>query len=252
MNDGRDPSSPAPDPLDDWLAEARWPEPTAMSTTRLEARWRDLNRPRRTMRWAMALAASVLIAAMVWMQWPTRSGHGEQTVVAAPAPLPGREPTRLEVTLFAARERNAARKKLAASRPIVASQTPTPPVRVQPAPSIALRPYLERVADEQTRADALAELDRMKSPPTEQLLGFFTDSRADLRVAAALALGRIDGPVLTRRLIEMIERDQSRREAFIALASSRGRDARLYVRGAAASEQYASLARSAMIASEIQ
>jgi hypothetical protein len=68
-----------------------------------------------------------------------------------------------------------------------------------------------------------------------------------LRVAAAWTLGRINGPVVTRRLIEMIEAGENRREAFIALAASRGREAQDYLRQAAASSPFASQARSAMV-----
>ena len=78
------------------------------------------------------------------------------------------------------------------------------------------------------------------------------DPHVDRRIAAALVLGRIDGLVLTRRLIEMVAADQNRREAFIALASSRGAEARAFVRQAAQSEPLAGLARSTLALIELQ
>jgi hypothetical protein len=289
-DDDRDPSSQS-DPLDAWLAQARWAEPTAMSTERLKQRWMDLARlrRRRSLQMALAMAASILVVSSLWVLVAPRQSQGpaialnpfEQTVEAAPVRLPGREMTGLERTLVEARIRNEerSRKKLqAATREIRSDAAPErtregADIRVSQlnrsgssrvrsdtgvkgsiaadkAPSYPVRPFLERVADPSTRSASLAELDHLKSPPIEQLLTFLSDPRGDLRLAAALALGRIDGPVLTRRLISMIEQNQSRREAFIALASSRGREAQLYVRGAAASEQFAGVARSAVIASQ--
>jgi hypothetical protein len=286
MNDDeRDPSS-QPDPLDAWLAQARWEEPTAMSTERLKQRWMDLSRARRhPMRMVLAIAASILLVSSLWIFVESRHSHGptialnpfEQTVEAAPVRLPGREMTGLERTLVEAQIRNEERRKKqqGTTRPDAAPERTREgadlrasqliqskslqarsdtrvhhPVAAEKSPTFAVRPFLERVADPSTRSASLAELDHLKSPPIEQLLTFLSDPRGDLRIAAALALGRIDGPILTRRLINMIERNQSRREAFIALASSRGRDAQLYVRGAAASDQFAGIARSAVIASQ--
>ncbi len=259
-----------------------------MSTERLKQRWMDLSRPRRrSMRTALAVAAAIVIVSGIGILFSLpHESHGpsialnpfEQTVEAAPVRLPGREMTGLERTLVEAQIRNEerARKKLqAATRADAAPErtregadsTWSQPKRsgssrvhsdtgvwrasaAPKSPPFAVRPFLDRVADPTTRSASLAQLDHLKSPPIEQLLTFLTDPRGDLRVAAALALGRIDGPVLTRRLIKMIEQNQCRREAFIALASSRGREAQLYIRGAAASEQFAGIARSAMIASQ--
>jgi len=112
--------------------------------------------------------------------------------------------------------------------------------------------YLEQVADPATRHDALSALMMVNPPPTERMIAALSGPRADLRVAAALALGQIDGPVLTRRLIDMVAADQSRREAFIALASSRGAAARAFVRQATESENLAGLARSTLAMNEVQ
>ena len=89
----------------------------------------------------------------------------------------------------------------------------------------AVARYLDLVSDRPTRTDALAALAKLRNPPTECMVQALNDPHVDRRIAAALVLGRIDGPVLTRRLIEMVAADQNRREAFIALASSRGAEA---------------------------
>ena len=108
MNADRNPSSS--DPLDDLLATARWPEPTAASVERLEAAWHRLRR--RPQRWGFvpalsAAAAAVVIAVGAWslLNRETRvndrgvtadgSGRPSGRVVAPPVRSlsQGREPT---------------------------------------------------------------------------------------------------------------------------------------------------------------
>jgi hypothetical protein len=112
--------------------------------------------------------------------------------------------------------------------------------------------YLDMVHDPSTRTAALAALPRVSNPPTARMLAALNAPRVEHRIAAALVLGRIDGPVLTRRLINMVAADQNRREAFIALASSRGSDARAFVRQAAQSSELSGLARSTLVMNELQ
>jgi hypothetical protein len=106
--------------------------------------------------------------------------------------------------------------------------------------------YLDLVTQKQTCGDALAAIEHVDQPPVDELLMALQGPRADLHLAAAWALGRIDGPDVTRRLIQMIDDDQNRREAFLALAASRSSEAREYLRQAAASRRFSSLARSAI------
>jgi hypothetical protein len=115
----------------------------------------------------------------------------------------------------------------------------------------AVMAYLELLNDPAIKADALAALDQVTKPPTDRLLATLDGPRADLRVAAALALGRIDGPVTTRRLIDRVAADRNKREAMLALASSRGADAQAFMRKAAASDELAALAQSAIAQAEI-
>jgi hypothetical protein len=119
----------------------------------------------------------------------------------------------------------------------------------RPAPQ-AMPLYLSLV--DEMKNDALAALDQLNRPPTDALMAQLSSPRGDHRIAAALALGHIDGPATTRRLIDMIAADRNKREAFIALASSRGQEAQAFVRRAATSEQFASLAQSAMVQTEIR
>jgi hypothetical protein len=84
------------------------------------------------------------------------------------------------------------------------------------------------------------------------MLAALNDPVVERRIAAALVLGRIDGPVLTQRLIAMVAADQNRREAMIALASSRGKEARAFVEQAATSPQLSGLARSTLAMKEIR
>src|SRR3954466_9013872 len=93
MNDEkRDPSSPPADPLDDWLAAARWPEPTRMSTERLRQRWRELNRQQPRHQWhardvLIAVAAGVVIAFGVWMSMTKRATQSRPQISTSPPSL---------------------------------------------------------------------------------------------------------------------------------------------------------------------
>lgn len=116
----------------------------------------------------------------------------------------------------------------------------------------SLEPFLELLADVSTRADALAALDVVTDPPIDPLFATLDRPRGDLRRAAALALGRINGPVVTRRLIERVAADQGRGDAFLALASSKGRDAQQFLREATASERLSSWAKSAIAQAQVR
>jgi hypothetical protein len=298
-----DPDKSSPDPLDDWLAAARWPETPAESTQRLRGHWNRLTRPRvLNWHWLAPLSAAAVVALAIGLAWLTQrkpplavSPHTvsvqSKPVALSPALLTGRPPTVLETMMIQAameREKKAkTRSKSAAT--VAAAPVPNvslpkpvrafPPVSAPPAvpPQLPVRPpprpddrpgwivallkqsddaavrrYLDLVGDPTTRGDALAALARVSSPPTDRIMAALGDPRVDRRVAAALVLGRIDGPVLTRRLIEMVAADQNRREAFIALASSRGEAARAFVREAAQSPTLAGLARSTLAMNELQ
>jgi len=93
--------------------------------------------------------------------------------------------------------------------------------------------YLDQVSDVQRRTDALVASDAVFDPPIDALLSRLQDPLVERRLAAARALGWIDGPVVTKRLKQMAERNQGRREAMIALAGSRGYEARYFVYQAA-------------------
>jgi hypothetical protein len=92
-----------------------------------------------------------------------------------------------------------------------------------------IKTYLDLVSDRSTSSDALATLDRVKTPPTEMFFAALSDPHISVRLAAAKVLGRIDGPQTTQRLVAMTEHNQSRREALIALADSRGPEARQFL-----------------------
>jgi hypothetical protein len=289
-----DRGSSSPEPLDEWLAQARWPELSAESTARLRQQWLALRGSRWQMLAPLSAAAIVLLAiGLAWLTQrkppitpPPVANASSANASIRPALLAGRPPTVLESMMIRAAE-DREKKKKSATKPapqstVIAVRNPpprsstTPPNPIRATPPAALpasRPpdrldwivnlltsrnepdvqrYLDLVADPVKRHDALAALARVASPPTERMLAALGDPRYERRVAAALVLGRIDGPVLTRRLIEMVAADQNRREALIALASSRGADARAFVRQAAQSSEFAGLARSTLAMNEIK
>src|SRR5687767_47505 len=92
--------------------------------------------------------------------------------------------------------------------------------------------YLRHVANPQTSDSALNALADVKSPPVDALFAHLGHSETAVRFAAAKALGRINGPVVSRRLATLVERDTHRREALAALVFSRGKEAAGYLRAA--------------------
>jgi len=111
----------------------------------------------------------------------------------------------------------------------------------------SIRVYLDSVAKGATKDVSLAALDGVRDPPVDRFIAALRDPLVERRIAAARALGYIDGPALTSRLIRMAEKDESRREAMIALACSRGEAAQRYVDRAATSGPLLGLARSVRV-----
>jgi hypothetical protein len=82
--------------------------------------------------------------------------------------------------------------------------------------------YLDFVQQRETRAAAIAALDRVAEPPVPLLFEFLKSPQQTQRFAAAVALGRIDGPEVSRRLIDMVLSEAPCREALVALVASSG------------------------------
>jgi hypothetical protein len=89
----------------------------------------------------------------------------------------------------------------------------------------------------------LVALAAASRPPVETYFSLLTSPDADVRAMAALALGRINGPMVTRRLIELVDGGTYRQEALLALVTSEGAEAQLYVAHAGRDEQLATLVR---------
>ena len=84
----------------------------------------------------------------------------------------------------------------------------------------SVRAFLERVQDQHTSAETLDCLASAPNPPVELLFRCLRGPTVGQRTAAALALGRLNQPAVSRQLIAMIERGMYRQEAMIALLSS--------------------------------
>jgi hypothetical protein len=89
----------------------------------------------------------------------------------------------------------------------------------------AVRSFLELIGNRVAREDALEALVESKKPPVEILFAFLESSLQRERLTAAVALGRLDGPVITRRLIQLARYDAMRQEALVALLASEGEGA---------------------------
>jgi hypothetical protein len=89
--------------------------------------------------------------------------------------------------------------------------------------------YLEFVQKPETRAQALAALDRAAAPPLDALFLLLDSSQQAQRTAAAVVLGRIDRREVSETLIQMVLRDVQRPEALLALAASSRTEASQFV-----------------------
>jgi hypothetical protein len=97
----------------------------------------------------------------------------------------------------------------------------------------AVQTFLEHVADIRTSAVALSCLDTAPEPPAEMFLKFLHSRSASQRVAAALALGRLNQPAISRQLIATVLRGSCRQEALMALLASSEPSAQQFVMAAA-------------------
>ncbi len=87
----------------------------------------------------------------------------------------------------------------------------------------ALRAYLSLVQEDATRGEALAVADAASDRCLAMLLDRLGDEEKAVRLSAALVLGRVNGPEVTRSLIALVTRDsKSPAEAWIALTACRG------------------------------
>jgi HEAT repeat protein len=89
--------------------------------------------------------------------------------------------------------------------------------------------YLGFVARAGTAADALAAAKYAPSEVVPVLLEQLDSPSVTTRLAAARALGAIDGPQTTAALAKLVQSGSNRREALAALMLSGGDDARRFV-----------------------
>jgi hypothetical protein len=90
--------------------------------------------------------------------------------------------------------------------------------------------YLDFVSQRNYADRAMAALDRVEAPPVDLLFGFLRGAQTPRRLAAALVLGRIDGPETSRKLFQMVCGGVGRQEAMVALLASSGKEASHYVK----------------------
>jgi HEAT repeat protein len=87
----------------------------------------------------------------------------------------------------------------------------------------ALLGFLSLVRGEATRSEALAVAEAAPNLPIDELFALLDHPEQPLRFSAALVLGHVDGPAVTRRLIARVtEQPANSREAWMALLACRG------------------------------
>jgi len=96
----------------------------------------------------------------------------------------------------------------------------------------AVEKFLQFVREPRRTQEALAALDQLETPPLDVLFAALTGQDVAERQAAARALGRLNGPEVTARLIGLTQQGIFRQEALLALIACRGSDAQDFVRQA--------------------
>jgi hypothetical protein len=87
----------------------------------------------------------------------------------------------------------------------------------------ALRAYLSLVHNDATRGEALAVADAAEQPLRDALLALLEDEDKAVRTSAALVLGHVNGPEVTKSLIALVmQKPPNPAEAWIALLACRG------------------------------
>lgn len=101
-----------------------------------------------------------------------------------------------------------------------------------------VRDFLALVQDAATRGDALAAAEAVPQLPLETLLAMLKSDDKPVRLSAALVLGHVNGPEVTRHLVELVTAERSApTEAWIALLACRGELAEEFLGYAARSPQ---------------
>jgi hypothetical protein len=93
--------------------------------------------------------------------------------------------------------------------------------------------FLERVEDPRTSADAFNCLASAPNPPVEALFQYLRSPLISRRRTAALVLGRLNQPMVSRELIGMVVHGIYLQEAMFALVSSSETTAQQFLADAA-------------------
>jgi len=117
-------------------------------------------------------------------------------------------------------------------------------------PAAAMPVYLQLVEDPQMRGAALDALDDLPQPPVQHLMAALRAPRISVRLAAARALGHIDGPRTTAELVALVSNNISRREALAALLYSKGDQAKAAVAAVSQSRELGAVVQA--VESELQ
>jgi hypothetical protein len=97
----------------------------------------------------------------------------------------------------------------------------------------AVRTFLSLASQPPLRSDALAAAESLSTPPTTELLALLQDDDKQMRLAAAMTLGRINGPQVTAALIAIVTDERAAStEAWLALLACRGESAEQFLASA--------------------
>jgi hypothetical protein len=271
--------------LDDLLAQAHWPEPTAHSTEQLQTEWNRLrqHRPRQPAWLPLAAAAITLVAISTWWM-ASRNDHAKQLVISPSKPVQiepvidrtsaiiGRAPTPFELALIKAPPPHTRPIAVSAPQQPIEPQSPHRPPAISPMllanraivisdpkqqrnlvdqliaedPDQAA-PALLNVLASNAAPTAIQALHEKPTGWTDLLFKALGDPRLSVRQSAARALAQIDGPQTTARLESMVRSDTHRPEALTALIQIQSTDAQTFINNAEQNIKLRSFVRAAYV-----
>jgi hypothetical protein len=234
------------DPMDDLLQRAEWPAFPPEADARLRA---TLAAPPHQVLWPRRVAAIIALAIVSATVYHFTSRHQPIEPERAFLPTPAiAKPTKVE-------SRPASPAELAfimTAAPRHKAKTPDPKsaphpetladvLRSDPAKGVD-RCLAMTAAGNNT--EPVQALKQVRGPALDLLFTRLDDPRVDTRLTAARLLGKVDGPIVTERLAQMVAANRNRREALAALIQSDGPEARAVLTRASASPDLTAVIRS--------
>jgi hypothetical protein len=222
---------PQHDPLDELLRTAAWPEPNAEQIDRLQTKWQTIVHRRKStaLVLSLAMAALVLVAVSIGSSFMAhsidRSGRPMAEQIAfppkvdspkiIPPPTVHSSEVRANAPSTASRDPDAFELALAIAYGYAKA---SPPTNVQELAQPT--PPQDTVVTTSEVVSTIDNVPTIESAKLEEKFSAMYSPRVAARLLAAVDLGSLNNPWVSKRLVQMVFEGQVRRESLIALLHS--------------------------------